>query len=361
MAGPERPPLGPPCRRDGIRGWIAAHLRRRCRRDLPRHAHRKSLGARAPRRCPRSVGSRGGCSRVACLAPALFARRRARRRPTTTAAIAWRAYRPAADTLLRVAAGSRRGGRLARLARRAKAGTWCRAARRHRRFGWAVESTVPGDTGLPNLSMHSLRQSGIAARYFVGRRSSRGTWRRRDTGEPRDSTACPRACGGYRARPAGAACRRRPAGVENDPLPNAFVFVREGSPAVQRDSVWDVAAAPDWQRVAYSRAYTTRPGESDSVPPSEWRRLAGRVGLKESLVRQKRVFDERHGVGVWSRPYLRGRSEPCGRYTAAPRPLPDRRGDGGRVDAGRFTPRVGAPPEVIADDARRRAGVSSTR
>ena len=39
-----------------------------------------------------------------------------------------------------------------------------------------------------------------------------------------------------------------PRGAENDPVPNGFVFAREGSPPVQRDSTWDAAAAPDWKR-----------------------------------------------------------------------------------------------------------------
>src|SRR4029453_8272583 len=55
---------------------------------------------------------------------------------------------------------------------------------------------------------------------------------------------------------------------------------------VQRDSVWDVAVSPDWRRIAYARAYTTTPGETDSVPPSEWHKLAGSVGLMESVVRK---------------------------------------------------------------------------
>ena len=44
VAGPERSTLGPPGRRDGVQGWIAAHLGRRRGRDLPRHARGRSLG-----------------------------------------------------------------------------------------------------------------------------------------------------------------------------------------------------------------------------------------------------------------------------------------------------------------------------
>jgi hypothetical protein len=142
-----------------------------------------------------------------------------------------------------------------------------------------------------------------------------------------------------------------PRGVENDPLPNGFVFASEGAPVVQRDSVWDVAPAPNWHRVAYSRAWTTMPGETDSIPPREWHRLAGLVGLTESDVR-KNVFPTSAMVAAYgaARPFIVDLANP--QDTLAPQvtalPIPEGWRLAWTADGTRLA--IGAPSTMIADD-----------
>jgi hypothetical protein len=144
-----------------------------------------------------------------------------------------------------------------------------------------------------------------------------------------------------------------PRAVENDPVPNGFVFGREDAAPLQRDSVWDVAPSPDWRRVAYARAYTTRSGESDSVPPSEWHRLAGSVGLLESMVR-KNAFPVSGMVTAFgvARPFVVEPAVIGDTTSVQPAGLPI--AEGWRVawtaDGARLA--IGAPPEVIGDDAK---------
>src|SRR5678815_5376869 len=58
-----------------------------------------------------------------------------------------------------------------------------------------------------------------------------------------------------------------PVGIENDPIPNAFFFGSETRNFQTRmDSVWDVAPAPNWQAIAFSRAYTVRGDQNDTIP-----------------------------------------------------------------------------------------------
>ncbi len=77
-----------------------------------------------------------------------------------------------------------------------------------------------------------------------------------------------------------------PAGVENDPVPNGFVFATErGMRRVQVDSVWDVAPSPDWTRAAYGRAYVVVARGADTLPAAAWESLASRVGLSTARVR----------------------------------------------------------------------------
>jgi hypothetical protein len=142
-----------------------------------------------------------------------------------------------------------------------------------------------------------------------------------------------------------------PRGIENDLVPNAFVFAREGSPPIQRDSVWDVAVAPDWRHVAYARAYTTRPSETDTVPPSEWHQLAGSVGLLESVVR-KNAFPTSGMIATYgaARPFVVDITAPDTSGSAPGVALPIAEGwrlawtrDGSRLA-------LGAPPPMIADD-----------
>jgi hypothetical protein len=78
-----------------------------------------------------------------------------------------------------------------------------------------------------------------------------------------------------------------PEGIENDAVPNAFFFGSETRNFQARmDSVWDVAPAPDWQSLAFSRAYIVRANASDTVPPEEWIALARRTGMDTATVIQ---------------------------------------------------------------------------
>jgi hypothetical protein len=143
-----------------------------------------------------------------------------------------------------------------------------------------------------------------------------------------------------------------PRAVENDPVPNGFVFAREDAGLIQRDSVWDAAPAPDWRRVAYARAYTTQAGETATVPPSEWHRLARDVGLMESVVR-KSVFATSGMVTAFgvARPFVVDVTAPVDTTPARAEGLPI--AEGWRVawtaDGSRLA--IGAPPDVISDDA----------
>jgi hypothetical protein len=52
-----------------------------------------------------------------------------------------------------------------------------------------------------------------------------------------------------------------PAGVENEPVANAFFFGDETRGfQTQMDSVWDVAPSPDWKWIGFGRAYTVVDG-----------------------------------------------------------------------------------------------------
>ena len=195
-------------------------------------------------------------------------------------------HRPAAGTLVRVAYVADSSGAAA-LADSLDREGWDVApgSRQLPPNGWAVSVIGPGDTALAGAIAHALRATGMQPQV-VGAQTS-------TSGIAVSVVAVNRGTHGMSARVRWVSSQDRrgllvvedPRGAENDPVPNGFVFAREGLPPVQRDSTWDAAAAPDWKRVAYSRAYTTRPGESDSVPASEWRRLARGVGLRESIVR----------------------------------------------------------------------------
>lgn len=78
-----------------------------------------------------------------------------------------------------------------------------------------------------------------------------------------------------------------PVGIENDPIPNAFFFGSETRNFQTRmDSVWDVAPAPNWQAIAFSRAYTLRGDQNDTIPPSEWIALSRRTGIDTATLIQ---------------------------------------------------------------------------
>ena len=216
--------------------------------------------------------------------------------------------------------------------------------------GWPVGVTVPGDAELAKLVAHVLRQDGFEP-LFVGMRVRR-------SGVAVEVTPVNHGAHGMSARVRWSLSADRrtvlvvedPRGVENDPVPNGFVFAREDAALVQRDSVWDVAASPDWRRVAYGRAYTTRAAETDSVPPSEWHRLAGSVGLMESIVR-KNAFPTSGMVTAYgaARPFV---IEPGAPVDTASRNDGLQIAEGWRIawttDGSRLA--IGSPPEMIADD-----------
>jgi hypothetical protein len=218
---------------------------------------------------------------------------------------------------------------------------------------WPVNVLVPGDTTLARLIVRALSTAGLDAE-IIGTRPGQRTLAVSVTPVNRGTHGM-----SARVRWTSSPDRRAflviedPRGVENDPVPNGFVFASEGVSLVQRDSVWDVAPSPDWRRVAYARAYTTTPGESDSIPPREWHRLAGLVGLTESDVR-KNAFPTSSMVTAFgsARPvvvdltYARDTTPP--QVTALPIP------EGWRLawtlDGTRLA--IGAPPAMIADDGQ---------
>ncbi|MDP9177851.1 MAG: hypothetical protein M3O61_09240 [Gemmatimonadota bacterium] len=78
-----------------------------------------------------------------------------------------------------------------------------------------------------------------------------------------------------------------PVSIENDPLPNAFFFGSETRNFQTRmDNVWDVAPAPDWQSLAFSRAYVVRSPSDDSISAADWVALARTTGMDTATVIQ---------------------------------------------------------------------------
>ena len=217
---------------------------------------------------------------------------------------------------------------------------------------WPVSVIIAGDTVVGALTARALRDAGLEPTVIGSRPGQRGL-----------AVSVTPVNGGThgmsaRVRWALSADRRSvlvvedPRSIENEPLPNGFVFAIEGAPLIQRDSVWDVMPAPDWRRVAYVRAYTTTPGETDSIPPREWHRLAGQVGLIESSVR-KNAFPTSAmvvamGVG---RPFLIDANTIADTIPFRVTGLPI--AEGWRVGWSRDGARlaIGAPPEVMGDDA----------
>lgn len=222
---------------------------------------------------------------------------------------------------------------------------------------WMVDLAVPGDAMLARLIEHTLRKQGLDPALLVA-----GT--RPSNGLAVAAVSVNRGTHGMSARVRWSASGDRrtllvvedPRGVESDPLPNGFVVAVEGVAPVQRDSVWDVAPAPDWRRVAYARAYTTAPGESDSVPPSEWHRLAASVGLMESIVRRN-AFPTSGMVAAYgaARPFIIDSLAEGNGDRSRDRALPIAEGWrlGWSSDGSRLA--IGAPPELISDDGPARA------
>lgn len=74
--------------------------------------------------------------------------------------------------------------------------------------------------------------------------------------------------------------------VENEPLPDGFIYVADGGAVIQRDSVWDVAPSPDWRRLAYGSAYLISVKGRDSVTVRQWAVVAGRTNLDVNVIRR---------------------------------------------------------------------------
>jgi hypothetical protein len=218
---------------------------------------------------------------------------------------------------------------------------------------WPVNVVVPGDSVLARAVLHAFRQSGLQLELVGAQTSSAGI--------AVSVVGVNRGTHGMSARVRWLLSPDRhallavedPRGVENDPVPNGFVFAREGVALVQHDSTWDVATSPDWRLVAYSRAYTIRAGETDSVVPSEWRRLARSVGLKEPVVRRN-AFPTSGMVSAFgaARTFVVDVSEANDSVPA--REVPFSIAEGWRLawtpDGARVA--IGAPSEIIGDDAQ---------
>lgn len=103
-----------------------------------------------------------------------------------------------------------------------------------------------------------------------------------------DGTAGAIAVARWRASPDGRAMVvvEDAAGVENEPLPDGFIYVSDGGAVIQRDSVWDVAPSPDWGRLAYGSAFIISVRGRDSVAVRQWAVVAGRTNLDVNVVRR---------------------------------------------------------------------------
>ena len=217
---------------------------------------------------------------------------------------------------------------------------------------WPVNVLIPGDSTLARFAAKALRDAGMVGEP-IGSRPVSGDVGVRVIRVNRGTHGM-----SARVRWTMSGDRRAllvvedPRAIENDPLPNGFVFAVEGLGLVQRDSVWDVAPAPDWRRIAYARAYTTTPGELDSVPPREWHRLAGQVGLMESEVR-KNAFPTSGMVAAYgaARPFVidLAASDDTLRSTGVGLPIPEGWRVAWTLDGVKLA--LGAPPQIIADDA----------
>jgi len=262
------------------------------------------------------------------------------------------ALAPVARSVVRAALSPDSAAAVALADSLSREGWQAEAAGRAAPNGWPVSVVLPGGTELAKLVVHALRQAGLDPQ-FVGARAGQANI-------VVGVIPVNHGTHGMAARVRWTASDDRrallvvedPRGIENDLVPNAFVFAREGFVPMQRDSVWDVATAPDWRRLAYARAYVTRPGETDTVPPSEWHHLAGSVGLLESVVR-KNAFPTSGMVVAYgaARPFLVDVTLPPDSTGGVPEvalPIAEGWRLAWTVDGSRLA--VGAPPTVISDD-----------
>ncbi len=76
------------------------------------------------------------------------------------------------------------------------------------------------------------------------------------------------------------------AALENEALPDGFIYVADDGVVIQRDSVWDVAPSPDWRRLAYGSAFLISVKGRDSVTVRQWAAVAGLTNLDVNVVRR---------------------------------------------------------------------------
>jgi hypothetical protein len=75
-----------------------------------------------------------------------------------------------------------------------------------------------------------------------------------------------------------------PAGVENEPVPNAFFFGDETRGfQTQMDSVWDVAPSPDWKWIGFGRAYSVVDGSGTGT--DQLTDVSRRTGIDTATLR----------------------------------------------------------------------------
>jgi hypothetical protein len=148
-----------------------------------------------------------------------------------------------------------------------------------------------------------------------------------------------------------------PAGVEAEAVPDGFFFgVEEPAFALQVDTVWDVAPAPDWRAVAYSRAFVLHSGEADSVPQQMWDDVARATGMDAATLRAS-AFDASgmaYAKGVAQPVLIRVPPDPRAAGAAEiarPRAFPIARGWRIRWTADGNTIALGGNPAVVQDQA----------
>lgn len=148
-----------------------------------------------------------------------------------------------------------------------------------------------------------------------------------------------------------------PAGVEAEAVPDGFFFgLEEPAFALQADTVWDVAPAPDWSAVAYSRAFVLHSGEMDSVPQGMWDDVARRTGIDAAALRAG-AFDASamaYAKGVAQPVLVRVPPDPRAAdaaQVARPRAFPIARGWRIRWTADGNTLALGGNPAMVQDHA----------
>jgi hypothetical protein len=82
-----------------------------------------------------------------------------------------------------------------------------------------------------------------------------------------------------------------PVGPGNDPLPDGFLVASERTGTlIQRDSVWDVAPDPDWERVAFGQAFLIPASGRDSLSARGWFITMSRMNLQDVNAVQRASF-----------------------------------------------------------------------